>query len=246
MKSRRLGFGIIEILVSLAISSLITLGLINQYLAMKQNYVQTQMRLEQSMELQVAAEFIRESIRRAGFTPCLRVDYLTGYDHRNKQYHLMPVELNPSDPSMISLNRMEESFYLIHEWVSLNQFLTHSSHFKKGQSVLIADCYHAEVHEISEIQQIGAKQQLTSAQAMLFNYQAPVYIGAWIEETFFIQVNSNKQPALFYQLHKTEELTPIIQSMDWQIEMNAPTILLHGQLTLHDKKTVPIDAMVRT
>lgn len=246
MKSLSLGFGIIELLVSLALSSFITLALINHYLAIKRNYVQTQMRLEQSMELQIATEFIRDSIHRAGFTPCLRVDYLTGYDHRTKRHHLMPIELNPADPSMLTLNRMQESFHLIDEWISINRFLTDSSHFKKGQPVLVSDCYHAEVHEISEVQNFGSRQQLTIAQPLLFDYQAPVYIGAWIEETFFIQINSKKQPALFYQFHRTEELTPMIQSLSWQIERKLPTILLHGKLTLNDEKIFPIEAMVRT
>jgi Tfp pilus assembly protein PilW len=58
-------------------------ALIQFYLTSKQHYLQTEKVLEAGFEVQWVMDLLSDSIRRAGFTPCLGLDHLTVVDHRH-------------------------------------------------------------------------------------------------------------------------------------------------------------------
>ncbi|MFA5959290.1 MAG: prepilin-type N-terminal cleavage/methylation domain-containing protein [Tatlockia sp.] len=209
------GMGLVELLISLFIGSLVLSLLMHQYLLGKTHYVQTNAQIEETVDLHMVSSFMRNSLRNAGFTPCRGISSLQTEDTRNGKSHLSAVE---SKGQSLSLNRMSGEFSTVIQQLSPNELLLRTFlPLKSAQNILIADCFHAEVQPLPRIQKTAGGAYLTLNKKLRFEYQPPIYVGEWIEEQFFIQKNSQGNPALFYHQKRSEELTETIRSLEPEI-----------------------------
>lgn len=208
------GLGLPELLIALLLSSFIMTGLMHHYLATKNQYSDIQKKLERGMDLQLVINLIRDSTRQAGFTPCLRIDHLVTIDQRKKSRSLVAIDYGLDPRSWLRFSRMSEHFETVLDIINSTQLLTtHVQKLYRDQSILIADCYHAEVQKISKIERTTKGQVLTITKPLAFQYHPPIYIGEWLEETYFIQQGYNGENALFYQYQHTEELTGAVHDL---------------------------------
>src|SRR5690242_19280686 len=80
---KQFGFSLSELLISLLLASSIMAMLTQCYLNSKHQYMQAQKILALRFDLQWVSDLLADSIRRAGFTPCLGIEQLTAVDRRN-------------------------------------------------------------------------------------------------------------------------------------------------------------------
>ncbi len=239
------GIGLPELLVSLLLSSCIMMGLMHHYLATKKQYNHVQKEVEANIDMQLVTDLIRDSIRRAGFTPCLSIEHLIRVDQRNKPQKLLAIEVDGNKPGL-RINRMSEYFDTLVQIISSNQLLvTNTRQLHRGQSILIADCYHAEIQTINRVTITVKGQIITLIKPLMFTYQEPVYIGQWIEEAYFIHPTKSGNASLFYQHHHAEELTTAVKKIDIHLKKHQAHTTLQVIFGLDKARTFEFETMVR-
>lgn len=197
--NKQQGIGLPEVMISLLLASLIIIALMNHYISIKQHYSRLQSSVDDAMELQWAGDIIRDSIRQAGFTPCLNVEHLI-------TENLAAIEVDVD----LKINRMSSRFNMVLNNSNPSRILlTSTTLLHDDRSVLIADCYHAEVGRVLEVKHSSNGQMVVLANPLIFVYQPPVYVGEWVQERFFIR----QSKGLFYQRDHTDELTPLVKNM---------------------------------
>ncbi|MBA2656321.1 MAG: prepilin-type N-terminal cleavage/methylation domain-containing protein [Tatlockia sp.] len=208
------GFSLIELMFSLfAISLLVTL-VMQQYLVSKRQYLKMQNLLEQNLELHLVTGMIRNAIHSAGFTPCQGLSALESMDRRNCKLKLAPLKILKGNLKGFKLSKMDESFTKLEQQLGPRELLIKSKiHYDTKQTILIADCYHAETQEIISTKTTSRGQVLTIKAPLAFNYLAPVYLGKWVEETFLIKKNKQNKFSLFYESQQAEELSSLVDDM---------------------------------
>lgn len=208
------GFGLSEILISLFLVSIIMTTLIQFYLNNKRQYLAAEEILSEGFDVQWVSDLLSDSIRRAGFTPCLGVDQLYAVDRRNFGKAVLGLKVENQPQQFIQVNRMSENFTQLITIKNTTQIVVANSVLINEQRPLvIADCDHAEIHNILMVDKIGAHQLVTLTKPLMFSYETSAYVGEWLEEHWFIKSNSKGIKALYYQSDQAEELTPLIYSL---------------------------------
>lgn len=244
MFSKSGGFSLLSVLISMLLSSLIIILLTREYLTVKQHQQRIQQSIDDALDMQHVAGVIRSSILQAGFTPCLGINHLEAIDARNAKQPLIAIYTAPVTGAL-HINRMSSQFEVVTKLLSSTQ-LSVSPLFgiKPDKPIMVADCYHAEVHNVAQVVTHSNEQILTLQNPLLFNYEMPVYIGEWINEVFFIHKGARGALSLYYKGAHTDELSSTIKAMT----INILTRMDHVFLTVvlhHDPLDVSIDAMVR-
>lgn len=205
--SKQKGVGLAEILISLFLASLIMTALMSHYIKTKQHYIQLQAAIDDDAEKLLVADFMRDSIRQAGFTPCIGIEHLISFDHRYGEKNFKSFEIH--DQALV-IHRMNPSFDSVVTQSKITEIVaTNTQKFHIERPILIADCMHAEVQNITSVIQTSSNQVITIAHPLLFEYVPPIYIGEWLEEQFFVRASRG----LFYRSHHTDELTDQIKNM---------------------------------
>lgn len=205
------GMSLVEILVALLLSSLIMLSLAQMYLGCKRRFQIAEVQLAEAFDLQWVSTLLRESVRQAGFTPCLGLDQL---EHDQKQ---IPPALSIENPPLqgISIHRMAMHFNKVLEFQSSTQLLVSADiPIHLNQPLIIADCYHAEICMPEDLRKVGKLQVLSLQKPLHYDYFGSTWLGEWIDEKWFIKANQHKKKTLFYQQQqRSQELTPLIHSL---------------------------------
>lgn len=220
------GFGLTEILVSLFLSSLIMSLLIQNYQTNRRQYHDMERSLELQMEVQWVREFIRDRIHQAGFTPCVGIDYLEVIDHRNTGHSIRSINFPDAGDDSLRVNRMSHDFLSVQKVLSVAEVLVvQKPNWNLSHPVLIADCQHAEINEISRIEQGGHGVHILLKYPLYYDYQE-VTLGEWMEERWFIDTNRKGQKGLYYQVasHK-EELSQKIHSLEASMQKSIGTLV---------------------
>jgi Tfp pilus assembly protein PilW len=247
MMTNQQGLGLPELLIALLLASFTTMALMRHYLSTKHQYHYIQTGIEQGIELQLVTDLIRDSARKAGFTPCSSVAYLATIDQRHTHQKLVAIDLTQSPNPSLQINRMSENFDTLIQLVSPTElFITNHQPLHKNQSMIVADCYHAEVHNMSQVRPLAVGQSITIAQPLAFTYHAPIYVGAWLEETYSIHRLPNNKRTLFYHRHHAEELTTAIHGLSARQETYKGRTLLQITLALDDAPQCVVETMLRT
>lgn len=221
------------------------MGLMHHYLATKNQYNHIQKEVESNIDLQLVTDLIRDSIRRAGFTPCLSIEHLITIDQRKNPHQLLAFEFE-SNKLGLKINRMSEYFDTLVKTTALNQLLiTNSQPLHRGQSIIIADCYHAEIQTLNRVTPTLKGQTLTLMKPLAFTYQELVYIGEWIEESYFIRPGRDGKTALFYQYQHPEELTTTVQKLDIHLKKYPEHTILQVILSMGNARKLELETMVR-
>lgn len=239
------GVGLVELMISGLLASLLIAVLAQQYLSSKRQYSHLQTLLEQDLELQMINDLLRNSVRRAGFTPCAGLSSLKSFDQRNGRTGLAAIDSKVSKGNSLQLNRMSEYFTQA-KLIGQNQLLLHSDlQFEAQQALLIADCYHAEVQRVLSVKKTNKGTILTLFHNRVFEYVEPIYLGEWIEEDFSIQKNQQGGSALFYHQKKNEELSSQIKSMSVELKNYQAKTFVDVSWRLEKSKTVTLKTEVR-
>ena len=114
------GLGLPEMMISLLLASLIMTALLQHYISIKQHYRTLQSTLDTANQAQWVIDLIQNSIRQAGFTPCLRVDRLIAIDHRQGQNRLKALDNHDG----LQINHMALFFDEVLEWTNSSQLIT--------------------------------------------------------------------------------------------------------------------------
>lgn len=242
------GLGLSELLIALLLSSFIMMGLIHHYLATKKQYSDIQKKLERSVDLQLVTDLIRDSIRKAGFTPCLSIDRLVTVDQRSEPKHLVALEVSSElTTPWLRTSRMSENFDIARQVTNpIQLFTSHLQPLHPDQSIIIADCYHAEVQKISHVNSVSDGQIVTLSQPLAFTYNEPIYIGEWLEEIYSLRMGQNGESALFYQRYNhAEELTRTVRTLSIRLIKEQGSALVEIILGVDKSRTLKLETMVR-
>lgn len=198
------------------------------------------------MDVQWTKDLLSNSIRRAGFTPCLNIERLEVIDKR-----LLPRfvknEAISVQQNTLQVNRMSEHFTELLAIYNPQQIVIASKYsIKKGGSILIADCVHAEIHQIKKIEKNNVFSKLTLSTPLYFSYPSITYIGKWEEETWFIKKNREGIPSLFFKLVRSEELSSLIHSLAVQKKPVGGKLVITLTLGLEQQQSQNVVVAVRS
>ncbi|MDP3561033.1 MAG: prepilin-type N-terminal cleavage/methylation domain-containing protein [Legionellaceae bacterium] len=237
------GFGLIEIFISLFLVTCIISGLMHHYLQIKRQYHAIQSLTDEAIELQLASDFIRMSVRKAGFTPCQAIHRLDTLDTYSGQTHLSSFKITDH---AIFIYRMADRYATASIRSNQKDIVYVSNNvLNQPHPILIADCHHAEVHQVKAVYQTAVGQVIRLQKPLNFAYHEPIYIGPWIEESFFIKRNTHGNLALFYTMYHTEELTELIKELTVRQVQQSYDVLLNITLSLDNQRTDTMDTRVR-
>ncbi|KTD65715.1 PilW family protein [Legionella spiritensis] len=243
---RVIGFSVVELMLSLLLASIIITALIQHYSSGKRQYLLSQNLLKKDYDLQMITDLLRYSIRQAGFTPCASLDWLRVRDGRDGFDPPLAISANADSHHALSIARMSEDFSRVVRVLSPTRLLVDADNsFRVNKPHIIADCFSAEIVIITHVQPVARQLEITINKPLYFAYTEPAYLGAWLEERFYVQKNSHGEPALFYQLDHPEELSNQIHSLNTQLLENRKGLMAHLVLGLVDRKPVALDAVVR-
>ena len=228
------GFGLPEVMISLLLAGLVNIALLNHFISIKQQHSHLQSTMDDAMELQLAADLIRDSIRQAGFTPCMSLNQLITVDQRDAHEGLSGIETG----NELIIQRMGSEFNVMQDRLDSTRIvLTNDSIIRTDRPIIIADCFHAEVQNVLDVHHSAEGQVVTLANPLAFTYQQPAYAGEWLHERFFIRALRG----LFYQRHHTDQLSPLVKT--WSLQENEHLVLVRLGLDKH--QFLMIDARVR-
>lgn len=212
--TRQAGFSLSDLLISLLLSSFLMTILFQCYLTAKEQYLDAEKRLVTGFELQWVSDMLADSVRRAGFTPCLGIESLQVYDSRTGLRQVVGLRIDNNAGGLIEVRRMSEHFSPILSLQNSSQIVIPTrQESNKKRAVLIADCAHAEIHQVLNSKPFAQATLVTLSKPLLFTYAKPVYFGEWLEETWRIKTNAHGVKALYYQAEQSEMLSLAIVSL---------------------------------
>ncbi|KTD40747.1 PilW family protein [Legionella parisiensis] len=243
---KQMGISLAEVLISLFLTSLIMISLIHLYLGSKRQYLETEKILETHFDLRWVSDLLSDSIRRAGFTPCLGIDHLQVIDRRNHQNRIRALQTRNQPNQFIQINRMNEHFAKIIKIQGATKIVIQDPViFHKKRPVLIADCKHAEVQELFEMERQNNNLLITLNKPLFFSYDRSAYIGEYLEEKWLIKRNANDMDTLHYHLVQTEEITPLIHFIHTRNRYIKEKQFLEIIMGLDENKTHELKVLVR-
>ncbi|MFJ1268081.1 PilW family protein [Legionella lytica] len=240
---KQTGISLSEVLIGLFLASLLMTTLMQFYSQSKQGYSEMERLLASHFDLRWVSDLLSDSIRRAGFTPCLGIDQL----HLKKQGKPVPGLYIENGPRyLLQINRMHEQFAEVRNILNIRQILVpHATSFNKKRPLIIADCEQAEIHQRFTMSPHAKGVVITLDKPLQFQYTGTVSVGEYWEERWFIKKNAQGKPALFYQLGQSEELTSFIQSLHSRRQRRHGTVVTHLTLGLVEGSKQDIIVRVR-
>ena len=242
---REQGFGLPELMIGFFLSTFILMMVMQHVLQAKQQSQIIFSALDASLELQWVSDFVRSRVRMAGFTPCLRLDHLECFDARVKAESMAPIEVINDPETRLMIHRMRDDKVAVARQISALTWAIDSPVVRIDRPVVIADCYHAEVHDIENMVQSGQDYIITLKEPLMFDYEPPVYLGEWISELFFVRATSTGSRALFYRYHRVDQLSEKIRDFSAKLQNLDGETLLHLVLQREDKRAWILDTRVR-
>ena len=238
---RQSGLSLVELMLSAALSCLLISVLIHMFLSSKNQYAFTQKRLTREFELMQVSELLRDSSRRAGFTPCRNIRRLISKDRRNPDHRLSGIETRVGPYHALQIAYVSDEFFPVQSWLSSTRLrVAGRAAFAPGQALVLADCFYAEVLTVASSRVQGKDTLITLDRAWRFPYSQPTYVGAWVEERFYAKPGS---PGLFYDARQPEQLTNHIVGL---VADQSQDQLLRVHLKADDGKTLMLETRPRT
>lgn len=235
------GFGLAEVLISLFLSSLILTTFIKHFVTSKSQYQTAQNNLNQRYDVQLISDLLSSSIKQAGFTPCLGIKWLAMRDG-----HHTAIKMTSDNHHALQLSRMSENFSQARQMINTQQLVVEGDNFfKPHQTIMVADCFHAEIETITQVKKQANQLVLSLKNPLHYHYREPIYVGEWLVERFFIALNNRGKPALFYQIHHPEELSDAIQRMNVQLVKQKNKMLVQINLNLKEQKIIHLEIATR-
>jgi len=207
------GFSLSELLVTLLLSSILITVLLQAYIHHKRQYRLVEQSIEKQIDINWVSDLVRLSVMNAGFTPCLPLSQLMRSNNQVENHPLNDLIIDNQTQSLIS-QYMHSEFFEVFEFLTDKSFVVvNEARFRSKETIIISDCFHAEVHAITHIEKTGMGKVIFLQEPLIFHYSANAYLGRWIKEKWFIKQNKKGDKALYYQNNKIEELTTKIKGL---------------------------------
>ncbi|MDF1677980.1 MAG: hypothetical protein P1U32_04720 [Legionellaceae bacterium] len=184
MKLRESGFSLTEILVCFLMSVALISILVMHVLSVSRQYQHTQTVLDEAIELQWVFDVIRARVHHAGFTPCVGLEHLKTVDTRERPEALKAIEVVNQK---LLIRKMDEAIFGLVHILAPDTLRLEDVHLQAENAILIADCMHAEVHDIDSVRATHAGDVLTLKKPLVFAYTSEVYVGPWVSQAFFFR-----------------------------------------------------------
>lgn len=240
------GFSLAELLIALWLSSLIFTVILQLYITTKSQYQVINKRLSQEFEVRWVMDLISDSVRRAGFTPCMGIDSLKTTDRRNSSKGIPAIVLLSSPQPKIQVNRMSDNFVNVLKRINAYEILvSEDSAINSQRPIIIADCKHAEIHTISSVQQSTEGRVVVLNNPMLFAFDNKAYLGEWIEEEWLVKKNIRGISNLYYRMNRSEELSSLVHGMTLNEYWKASKRIVRVRLFGENKETYSFQVVVR-
>lgn len=237
--NKNIGSSLPETMFALLLSSLILITLTDYYLKARQHYLIFQSKLNQAIETQTVMEFMRDSIRKAGFTPCTNLENLM-------TNHLVALKLEDNASSLL-IYRMSEHFnsiFSIHDQREL--LASQSSTIDPSLPIIVADCNHAEVQTVRQINHTPGYQYIYLVSPLKFSYQEPIYVGSFIQERFFMRQHKDAPSTLFYQMNRSDELSAYVHAQRLILKREGGRTQVEVQWSMEYGEMPPFKTCMRT
>lgn len=207
---REQGLTLLECLLGLTLALLLMTFVMQQYLHIKQQSDLAVQTMTQSSRFQTVLDMFRRRGHQAGFAACLPINHLVSFDHRTRK-PLQTLEISLQPLSKLTFYRMSDDFATIWPTAAKDTFTVIGKWRPKQQhALIISDCQHAEVLENYHM----SEHDIHFSQTTKFSYHAPIYLGEWVTESFWVSKNARGQSALFYMQHQhAEELLEEVNGM---------------------------------
>ncbi|OGV32490.1 MAG: hypothetical protein A3E88_07150 [Legionellales bacterium RIFCSPHIGHO2_12_FULL_35_11] len=235
------GYGLIELLIVLLVSTYLMIFLVQYYAISQHHAANTQISLRQVYDIQLIIDFLRNSVRHAGFTPCRSIKHL------QLANTIQPIAINFGPNKALKIVRMGEFFATASAILSKSSIMVRAiGDLHRHDAILIADCVHAEINVIQAIQRLQTGYKIILKKSMQFNYVHAIYIGKWIEELFFIRRDKFGKSIFYYQNKHIEAMSQIIADWKMLLLQKHSSILLKLKLLTLDHQLWPISIAVRS
>lgn len=223
------GSGLTEVMITVFLSSLIAIAMIQLFLSHKRQYQQHQYQLERAFDLNRIRELMRMSVIKAGFTPCLPLSQLTLKDNREPGRILHDLRLQQKPYPALLTARMSDEFIEQFKILGSRQLWV-KGHLNPKRPLIIADCFQAEIHQIESIKPYRGGFLLELEKPLSFSYSHQAYLGEWVEERWFVRENVRGKKALYFASSQSEELSSFVQ----RIHFKKQQALISIELELDD------------
>ena len=198
MKNKGLSF--IETLIALVLVGLLMNALLHCYANSKQQELQFEKMVHLSLERQWIQDLLSQSIRRAGFTPCLSLQYL------NLPFKAIHIE----HASSLTLHRMDEHFSQVMHVLNERQIaLEPGVSFHRKQKIIIAGCERAQLNQVESVSASLGALLVTLKDPLDSGLSATLYVGAWLRERWYAKAHQG----LFYESEHSEVMSPSVEKI---------------------------------
>lgn len=166
---------------------MLILVLTQQLLSVQRTYRFVSAFFNEVIELQWVFDAMRVKIHHAGFAPCLGLNHLTMIDTRDHPENLQAIEIIQGDLPQLVIRKMDEQRFGLTQILGPTQLSLSTKLFRSDRPIIIADCEHAEVHEIEKARLTKLGYLIQLQKPLVFHYANEVYAGAWLSETFYFR-----------------------------------------------------------
>lgn len=237
------GISLMELLIVLALSSILVEGLFTVYLQTKEHHANHYALQEITEETRFIQRWFEKAIQRAGYLGLSTWNKLPVYDDirgvaLNKGVLLLEKDQLPeniqkkikSDTQAIELRQMDFNVTSLTESANAGASEivideNQSLNWKKDDEIIIADSEHAEIEKIVAIQTLSnRKKVITFFTALNYSYEKGAYLGAYLDIIYFIGDTGRKFPNQepIYGLYTysenslTEEITSLVSDIHYR------------------------------
>lgn len=148
----KLGFSLIELLLSLAISTILVATVLQVLIQNRHSLRQQIFATQLENQLYLAESFLRQALYSAGYAGCKRWDWLI--NNHAIDFHEVPELLlnttiqgfhGPGNNDAIKISNADTTVYYLDKTLNPDANLALKNNFSAGQAILISDCHYADV-----------------------------------------------------------------------------------------------------
>lgn len=219
MKHMHQGFSLTELLVCFFLSMLLIAILLQHVLSVSRTHQHIHDVLDEATELQWVFDVMRARIHHAGFTPCLGLNQLQTTDTRDSSESLQAIEVQAGTHLLI--RKMDEAHFGLARRLTPDTLRVRDFGLKPDRPVIIADCVHAEVHDVESFYHTSEGLLIQLKTPLVFDYSSEIYLGEWISESFFFR----KPRGLFIKQQRVDTMAQA-KSIQFRLEHHTEYDLL--------------------
>lgn len=221
MRTRCSGWSLLEILMSMILSSILLTLILKIYSIYIQANSSLQRMLHEYAEYNFIYRILTHSMQRAGFTPCKSLNSLQSKENlQSFKIFAAGIQINSMYNPIAEINIIDNKYIIWPGKIKLNLTNTY----------LIADCYHAELITLQSMQEEQGKKILQLIKPLTQEFVAPIYMGVWLSETVSLQKSHS---ALVLHSLQTDTVSTAVKKIVVQAKKEEQNTFFITNITMH-------------